>query len=103
MEHPWVGSCSFADYLTTPETPKGHVRRLMQVMRIESLAPKPGPSQSGGSDFCCMSFIDKNWIYFRNNMVSSCNDNIKGCNRYLLSWCKVITDIHDRWYCVIFC
>jgi putative transposase len=47
MEHPWMGSRSFADQLTTPEAPVGRdrVRRLMQVMRIESLAPKPGTSK----------------------------------------------------------
>ncbi|MFA7406196.1 MAG: IS3 family transposase [Pelobacteraceae bacterium] len=47
MEHPWMGSRSFVDQLTTPEVPVGRdrVRRLMQVMRIESLAPKPGTSK----------------------------------------------------------
>lgn len=47
MEHPWMGSRSFADHLTTPEAPVGRdrIRRLMLVMGIESLAPKPGTSK----------------------------------------------------------
>jgi putative transposase len=47
MEHPWMGSRSVADQLTTPETPVGRdrVRRLMRIMGIESLAPKPGTSR----------------------------------------------------------
>ena len=47
MEHPWMGSRSFADLLTTPEAPVGRdrTRRLMLVMGIESLAPKPGTSK----------------------------------------------------------
>jgi putative transposase len=47
MEHPWMGSRSFVDHLTTPEAPVGRdrVRRLMLVMGIESLAPKPGTSK----------------------------------------------------------
>jgi putative transposase len=47
MEHPWMGSRSFVDHLTTLEAPVGRdrVRRLMLVMGIESLAPKPGTSK----------------------------------------------------------
>ncbi|WP_319585349.1 DDE-type integrase/transposase/recombinase [uncultured Desulfobulbus sp.] len=47
IEHPWMGSRSFADHLTTPElvVGRGRVRRLMRVMGIESLAPKPGTSR----------------------------------------------------------
>ena len=47
MEHPWMGSRSFVDHLTTPESPVGRdrIRRLMRVMNIESLAPKPGTSK----------------------------------------------------------
>jgi len=47
MEHPWMGSRSFADHLTTEESPVGRdrTRRLMLVMGIESLAPKPGTSK----------------------------------------------------------
>jgi len=47
MEHPWMGSRSLADQLTTPEAPVGRdrVRRLMLIMGIESLAPKPGTSK----------------------------------------------------------
>ena len=47
MEHPWMGSRSFADHLTTPEllVGRGRIRRLMRVMGIESLAPKPGTSR----------------------------------------------------------
>lgn len=47
LEHPWMGSRSFADQLTTPEAPVGRdrVRRLMRIMGIESLAPKPGTSR----------------------------------------------------------
>ena len=47
LEHPWMGSRSLADHLTTPEAPVGRarVRRLMLIMRIESLAPKPGTSK----------------------------------------------------------
>ena len=42
-----MGSRSFADLLTTPEAPVGRdrTRRLMLVMGIESLAPKPGTSK----------------------------------------------------------
>ena len=45
IEHPWMGSRTFVDHLTTPEFPVGRdrVRRLMRVMGIESLAPKPVP------------------------------------------------------------
>lgn len=47
LEHPWMGSRTLADHLTTPEEPVGRdrVRRLMRVMGIESLAPKPGTSK----------------------------------------------------------
>jgi transposase InsO family protein len=42
-----MGSRSLADHLTTPEAPVGRdrVRRLMLIMGIESLAPKPGTSK----------------------------------------------------------
>ena len=42
-QHPWMGSRSLADHLTTSEAPVG--RRLMLIMGIESLAPKPGTSK----------------------------------------------------------
>lgn len=47
LEHPWMGSRSLAGQLTTPEAPVGRdrVRRLMLIMGIESLAPKPGTSK----------------------------------------------------------
>lgn len=47
VKHPWMGSRSLANHLTTPEMPVGRdrVRRLMLVMGIESLAPKPGTSK----------------------------------------------------------
>lgn len=47
LEHPWKGSRTLADDLTTPEAPVGRdrVRRLMRIMGIESLAPKPGTSR----------------------------------------------------------
>ena len=47
LEHPWMGSRSLADHLTTPEAPVGRdrVRRMMLIMGIESLAPKPGTSK----------------------------------------------------------
>jgi putative transposase len=47
MEHPWMGSRSIAGELTTPEAPVGRdrVRRLMRIMGIESLSPKPGTSR----------------------------------------------------------
>lgn len=47
LEHPWMGSRSLAYHLTTPEAPVGRdrVRRLMRIMGIESLAPKPGTSR----------------------------------------------------------
>ena len=47
LEHPWMGSRSLADHLSTPEAPVGRdrVRRLMLIMGIESLAPKPGTSK----------------------------------------------------------
>lgn len=47
LEHPWMGSRSLADELTSLESPVGRdrVRRLMLIMGIESLAPKPGTSK----------------------------------------------------------
>jgi putative transposase len=47
MEHPWMGSRSLANHITTPENPLGRdrARRLMLIMGIESLAPKPGTSK----------------------------------------------------------
>jgi putative transposase len=47
MEHPWMGSRSFVDHLSTPAAPIGRdrIRRLMLIMGIESLAPKPGTSK----------------------------------------------------------
>lgn len=47
LEYPWMGSRSIAGKLTTPEQPVGRdrVRRLMLLMGIESLAPKPGSSR----------------------------------------------------------
>ena len=47
LEHPWMGSRTLAFMLTTPEQVIGRdrVRRLMRIMRIESLAPKPGTSK----------------------------------------------------------
>jgi putative transposase len=47
LEHPWMGSRSLAGQLTKPEAPVGRdrVRRLMLIMGIESLAPKPGTSK----------------------------------------------------------
>lgn len=47
LEHPWMGSSSLAGQLTSPEEPVGRdrVRRLMLIMGIQSLAPKPGTSK----------------------------------------------------------
>ena len=47
LEEPWMGSRSLADHLTTLENPVGRdrVRRLMLIMGIESLSPKPGTSK----------------------------------------------------------
>lgn len=47
LEHPWMGSRTISTMLTTPEQTIGRdrVRRLMLIMRIESLAPKPGTSK----------------------------------------------------------
>ena len=47
MEQPWMGSRSLSSHLTTPEAPLGRdrARRLMLIMGIESLAPKPGTSK----------------------------------------------------------
>jgi len=47
LQHPWMGSRSLADQLSSSELPVGRdrVRRLMLLMGIESLAPKPGTSK----------------------------------------------------------
>lgn len=47
LEHPWMGSRSLAGQLTTAGASVGRdrVRRLMLIMGIESLAPKPGTSR----------------------------------------------------------
>jgi putative transposase len=47
LQHPWMGSRSLADQLTTAEEPVGRdrIRRLMLVMGVQSLAPKPGTSK----------------------------------------------------------
>jgi len=47
MLEPWMGSRTLSTMLTTPEKPVGRdrVRRLMLIMGIESLAPKPGTSR----------------------------------------------------------
>ena len=47
LEHPWMGSRTLSTMLTKPEQTIGRdrVRRLMLIMRIESLAPKPGTSK----------------------------------------------------------
>lgn len=47
LQHPWMGSRSLSDHLTTPEEPVGRdrVRRLMLLMGIQSLSPKPGTSK----------------------------------------------------------
>lgn len=47
LAQPWMGSRSLSDHLTTPEAPVGRdrVRRLMLLMGIESLSPKPGTSK----------------------------------------------------------
>ena len=47
MEHPWMGSRTISTMLTKLKYPVGRdrVRRLMLIMRIESLAPKPGTSK----------------------------------------------------------
>lgn len=47
LQHPWMGSRSLADHLTIPEEPVGRdrVRRLMLLMGIQSLSPKPGTSK----------------------------------------------------------
>lgn len=47
MAEPWMGSRTLSTMLTTPEQPVGRdrVRRLMLIMGIESLAPKPGTSR----------------------------------------------------------
>lgn len=47
MEHPHMGSRSFVDQISTLDASigRGRVRRLMRIMGIESLAPKPGTSR----------------------------------------------------------
>jgi len=47
LQHPWMGSRSLADQLTTSEEPIGRdrIRRLMLLMGIQSLSPKPGTSK----------------------------------------------------------
>ena len=47
LQHPWMGSRSLADQLTTAEEPIGRdrIRRLMLLMGIQSLSPKPGTSK----------------------------------------------------------
>ncbi|MGI6655410.1 MAG: transposase [Desulfobulbus sp.] len=47
LHHPWMGSRSLADHLTTAGKPVGRdrIRRLMLRMGIESLSPKPGTSK----------------------------------------------------------
>lgn len=47
LQHPWMGSRSLADHLTTPEEPIGRdrIRRLMLLMGVQSLSPKPGTSK----------------------------------------------------------
>lgn len=47
LQHPWMGSRSLADHLTTHEEPIGRdrIRRLMLLMGIQSLSPKPGTSK----------------------------------------------------------
>jgi len=47
MEHPHMGSRSFVDQISTPDASigRGRVRRLMRIMGIEALAPKPGTSR----------------------------------------------------------
>ena len=47
LQHPWMGSRSLVDHLTTPEEPVGRdrIRRLMLLMGIQSLSPKPGTSK----------------------------------------------------------
>lgn len=47
LEHPWMGSRTLSTLLTRPESVVGRdrVRRLMRIMGIESLAPKPGTSR----------------------------------------------------------
>ncbi len=47
LQHPWMGSRSLADQLTTAAEPVGRdrIRRLMLLMGIQSLSPKPGTSK----------------------------------------------------------
>ena len=47
LEHPWMGSRTISDELKKSGLPASRncVRRLMRIMRIESLAPKPGTSK----------------------------------------------------------
>ena len=47
LEHPWMGSRTISGELKKAGLPasRSHVRRLMRIMGIESLAPKPGTSK----------------------------------------------------------
>lgn len=47
LEHPWAGSRTMATLLSTPDEVVGRKRisRLMRLMGIESVAPKPGTSK----------------------------------------------------------
>jgi putative transposase len=47
LQHPWMGSRSLADHLTSAEKPvdRDRIRRLMQRIGIESLSPKPSTSK----------------------------------------------------------
>lgn len=47
LEQPWMGSRTLSDELGKSGLPasRDHVRRLMRIMGIESLAPKPGTSK----------------------------------------------------------
>jgi putative transposase len=47
LEHPWMGSRTISTMLAKSGQPAGRdrVRRLMLIMRIESLSPKPGTSK----------------------------------------------------------
>lgn len=47
LEHPWMGSRTISGELKKAglSASRNHVRRLMRIMGIESLAPKPGTSK----------------------------------------------------------
>ena len=47
LEQPWMGSRTLEDQLTSSESPVGRdrVRRLMLIMGVVSLSPKPGTSK----------------------------------------------------------